>query len=225
MCLSAVCCDPLPRPLRAGYSPPKHSKSRPRRRWWEWSGRARLALTAVLYLPSRPEAASSIYHTSLAQDVISLTGRTWVIRTFDDRAWLVNFYGLFIAVGRVGLYTSLPRLLVEGVPPLANMLLLLDPCLLELGSIEVNDHLKLITATARTTATEATCPLCQQRSQQVHSHYSRTLADLPCCGQRVRWIIQVRRFRCLNANCKRKLFTERVRRCALIPLVGGVQHH
>jgi zinc-finger of transposase IS204/IS1001/IS1096/IS1165 len=85
----------------------------------------------------------------------------------------------------------------------------LDPCLLELGSIEVNDHLKLITATARTTATEATCPLFQRTSQQVHSHYSRALADLPCCGQRVRWIIQVRRFRCLNANCKRKLFSER----------------
>ena len=99
---------------------------------------------------------------------------------------------------------------MEGVPLLANMLLLLDPCLLELGSIEVNDHLKLITATARTTAAEATCPLCQHTSQQVHSHYSRTLADLPCCGQRVRWIIQVRRFRCLNANCKRKLFTERL---------------
>jgi transposase len=93
---------------------------------------------------------------------------------------------------------------------LANLLLLPDPCLLELERIEVHDHLKLITATARTTTPEAACPLCQHTSQRVHSHYSRTLADLPCCGQCVRWIVQVRRFRCLNPECSRKLFTERL---------------
>jgi len=103
---------------------------------------------------------------------------------------------------------------VEGAPLLVNLSILPDPCLLELMSVEVNDSLKLITATATTTATEAACPLCHQLSQRIHSHYSRTLADLPCCGQRVQWIVQVRRFRCLNPECKRKLFTERLPTCA-----------
>lgn len=97
---------------------------------------------------------------------------------------------------------------------MANIVLLPDPCLLTLMHIEVNDQVKLITATATTTASEAACPLCQQTSQRVHSRYYRTLTDLPCCGQRVKWIIQVRRFRCLNASCKRKLFTERLPTCA-----------
>lgn len=97
---------------------------------------------------------------------------------------------------------------------MVNLSILPDPSLLELMSVEVNDSLKLITATATTTATEAACSLCHQLSQRVHSRYSRTLADFPCCGQRVQWIVQVRRFRCLNAECKRKLFTERLPTCA-----------
>jgi len=108
----------------------------------------------------------------------------------------------------------LAKISAEGVPLLANIVLLPDPCLLELVQVEVNDQLKLITASATTTASEAACPLCHQASQRVHSHYHRTLTDLPCCGRRVKWIVQVRRFRCLNPSCKRKLFTERLPTCA-----------
>ena len=97
---------------------------------------------------------------------------------------------------------------------MANLSILPDPCLLELKSVEVNDALKLITATATTTVLEAACPLCQQPSKRIHSHCRRTLTDLPCCGQRVKWIIQVRRFRCLNPACSRKLFSERLSTCA-----------
>ena len=78
---------------------------------------------------------------------------------------------------------------------MANLSILPDPWLLELMSVDVDDALNLITATAATTASQAPCPLYQQLSQRVHSHYRRTLMDLPCCGQRVKWIIQVRRFR------------------------------
>jgi transposase len=106
------------------------------------------------------------------------------------------------------------RKLVEGVSLVANLSILPDPCLLELMSMEVDDALKLITATATTTASEAACPLCQHPSHRIHSHYRRTLTDLPCCGQRVKWVIQVRRFRCLNPSCKRKLFSERLPTCA-----------
>ncbi len=71
----------------------------------------------------------------------------------------------------------------------------------------------------------ARCPLCTQESDSVHSHYQRRLKDIPCGGQAVCLHLMVRKFFCHNPACQRKIFTERVRRCALIPLVGGVQHH
>jgi transposase len=92
----------------------------------------------------------------------------------------------------------------------ANFSILPDPWLLELLSVEVDNALNLLTATATTTASQATCPLCQQPSPRIHSHSRRTLTDLPCCGQRVQWIIQVRRLRCLNPECSRKRFSERL---------------
>lgn len=97
---------------------------------------------------------------------------------------------------------------------MATLSILPDPHLLELKHVEVDEALQLIIASATTTASEAACPLCQQSSQRVHSRYLRTLTDLPCCGQRVKWIIQVRRFRCLNPACSRKLFSERLPTCA-----------
>jgi transposase len=69
------------------------------------------------------------------------------------------------------------------------------------------------------------CPLCIQASSQIHSQYQRTLQDVPCAGRKVVLHLSVRKFFCRNPACARKIFTERVRRCALIPLVGGVQHH
>lgn len=87
-----------------------------------------------------------------------------------------------------GVY-CLTKNMVEGVLHLAHLLLLPDPSFLEVVNVEVNDQLKLITVTATTTATEAACPLCQHTSLRVPSHYHRTLADLPCCRQRVQWIV------------------------------------
>src|SRR5438034_4996316 len=69
------------------------------------------------------------------------------------------------------------------------------------------------------------CPLCAQASSQVHSRYQRTLCDVPCGNRKVVLHLSVRKFFCRNPDCARKIFTEQVRRCALIPLVGGVQHH
>lgn len=103
---------------------------------------------------------------------------------------------------------------MEGVHPMAHVLLLPDAAELELSSIEFDESTKILVATALTTAQTARCPACQQPSKRVHSRYIRTLADLPCSGQPVRWQVQVRRFRCLNEACKRKLFTERLPTCA-----------
>jgi transposase len=97
---------------------------------------------------------------------------------------------------------------------MASVLLLPDPRTLALVSIEVNEEAKMIIATARTTSKEVLCPVCQQPAQRVHSNYSRTLADLPCSGQRVRWFLLVRRFWCKNTECPRTIFTERLPTCA-----------
>lgn len=44
-------------------------------------------------------------------------------------------------------------------------------------------------------------------------HYTRTLADLSCFGQRVCWLVQVRRFFCRNPCCEQKFFAERLPTC------------
>jgi transposase len=44
----------------------------------------------------------------------------------------------------------------------------------------------------------------------VHSHYVRTLADLPWQGRVAALQIQARRFRCANAHCARQVFAERL---------------
>ncbi|HEU5376653.1 MAG TPA: ISL3 family transposase [Ktedonobacteraceae bacterium] len=97
---------------------------------------------------------------------------------------------------------------------MVSLVVLPDPMLLSLVNIEVDEIADLITAFAVTTSAEARCPLCQQASEKIRSHYTRTLADLSCFGQHVCWLVQVRRFFCRNPNCKRKIFTERLPTCA-----------
>jgi len=99
---------------------------------------------------------------------------------------------------------------------MASVVIPPDPTVLELLSLEVDTSVNLITAFALTISPEAKCPLCQQASGKVHSHYTRTLADLSCFGLRVCWLVQVRRFFCLNPTCKRKIFAERLPTCAAV---------
>lgn len=54
------------------------------------------------------------------------------------------------------------------------------------------------------------CPECGQRSRSRHSSYVRRLQDLPWQGLTVQILLRVRRFRCRNRDCPRKVFTERV---------------
>jgi transposase len=67
------------------------------------------------------------------------------------------------------------------------------------------DH---VTVSARARAVEAACPLCNRRSRRVHSRYRRCLRDLPWQGRQVRPELQVRRFRCADAGCPRRVFAE-----------------
>lgn len=91
--------------------------------------------------------------------------------------------------------------------------MLCPPFLPDSAGLEVQ-HITIESGVAtvllRTTGSVGVCPLCGEPSTHVHSHYTRTLADLPCCGSRVQLSLQVRRFFCVNSCCKRKIFAERV---------------
>jgi transposase len=54
------------------------------------------------------------------------------------------------------------------------------------------------------------CPECGWQSRSRHSSYVRRFQDLPWQGLTVQILLRVRRFRCRNRSCPRKVFTERV---------------
>ncbi len=62
---------------------------------------------------------------------------------------------------------------------------------------------------ARSASAASPCPTCGLPSSSVHSHYSRTLGDVPAHGRRLRIRLAARRFRCRDAACERRVFTER----------------
>jgi transposase len=51
------------------------------------------------------------------------------------------------------------------------------------------------------TQTVSYCPLCTQPSEQVHSHYRRVAADVPCGLRPVSLSLEVRKFFCRTPNC------------------------
>jgi hypothetical protein len=67
-----------------------------------------------------------------------------------------------------------------------------------------------IQLTLRATHLQAACPLCGTLSRRVHSSYQRSVCDLPWAGRSVHCTIAVRRFRCGDAACPRRIFTERL---------------
>jgi transposase len=67
-----------------------------------------------------------------------------------------------------------------------------------------------LTFVLQSTATTAACPLCGESSARPHSRYVRRLADLPCQDRPVRLHVEIRRFFCANADCRRRIFAERL---------------
>src|SRR5216683_8257693 len=87
-------------------------------------------------------------------------------------------------------------------------ILLPDPACLHLSLLRADEQ--MITAVVATTAHEAICPVCHTHCERVHSRYVRVLADLPWMGCAVQLELHVRRFFCLNQECARRIFTERL---------------
>jgi len=75
---------------------------------------------------------------------------------------------------------------------------------------QVEVDAQIITIEAHVEASEAACPLCQTMTERVHSHYTRTLHDVPCGMKALRLVVQVRRFFCDQATCPRRIFAERL---------------
>ena len=90
--------------------------------------------------------------------------------------------------------------------------LLPDPTTLRLDQLAVTaDGAALVFAISSIQACPQ-CPLCEQEATRVHSHYQRTVADLPWAGLPVQITLTVRRFFCDQLDCPRRIFTERLPR-------------
>src|SRR6266702_3242195 len=88
--------------------------------------------------------------------------------------------------------------------------LLPDTITLDLDTCDVDDTAAQITLAVRSTQAMALCPLCTTPAQRIHSHYERTLADLPWAAYHVRLQLRVRKWFCRNRQCPRRIFTERL---------------
>jgi transposase len=75
---------------------------------------------------------------------------------------------------------------------------------LEMTGIEISDE--VLTIMLVSTQMAPRCPA----SRCVHSHYMRRMTDLPCGGQRLRLLVQVRKCFCEVSTCARKIFSERL---------------
>src|SRR5918997_1308752 len=67
-----------------------------------------------------------------------------------------------------------------------------------------------VSLTLASTSLPVACPVCGHATARLHSHYRRTVADLPWSGRRVRLLLSVRKFRCPRIGCPRRIFTERL---------------
>ena len=105
----------------------------------------------------------------------------------------------------------------------------LAPCGLAIESIETEADTLRIGATPISTA--ATGPVCGTVSARVHSRYRRTLTDLPSQGRRVVLTVCARRFRCVQADCRQRIFAERLETTVGGPFarrtvrLEGIVHH
>jgi transposase len=81
---------------------------------------------------------------------------------------------------------------------------------LHLDACTVNNAATRITLRVRSTQATARCPLCTTRARRIHSHYERTLADLPWAQYRVRLQLRARKWFCAKRHCPRRIFTERL---------------
>jgi transposase len=95
--------------------------------------------------------------------------------------------------------------------PSATHPLLALPNYLRIADIaNTPENSSTITIALTSVRPSACCPLCQHPSRRVHSHYERTLQDLPCGEKSLVLRVTIRKFFCPNRRCQRKVFAERL---------------
>jgi transposase len=77
------------------------------------------------------------------------------------------------------------------------------------GMVEQIQMADEITVTLRATSPTAPCPCCGTEAKRVHSRYTRHLHDFPSGERALHLRVEVRRFFCPKATCRRKIFAER----------------
>ena len=81
---------------------------------------------------------------------------------------------------------------------------------LQIDTLEFDATAPALMLTVTSIQSQPRCPRCCQTATRVHSHYVRTLADLPWAHLPVRLLLQVRKCFCDTPTCPRRIFTERL---------------
>ncbi len=81
---------------------------------------------------------------------------------------------------------------------------------LEVTDLQCDPAQQKVIIIARPADRQPQCPCCHTPSSSLHSHYQRSLTDLPCLGRGVHLQLSVRRFRCREKTCSRHIFCERI---------------
>jgi len=68
----------------------------------------------------------------------------------------------------------------------------------------------VITVIVHSRQKQPCCPSCNEPSKSFHSHYRRSVSDLPWHDIAVRIQLNTRKFRCRNEVCRQKIFCERL---------------
>lgn len=89
-------------------------------------------------------------------------------------------------------------------------LLLPDPTRMRCDNVTHMEEDRRIFLQLTANAVDSVCPICNQKTNKVHSRYNRHLADLPWADVPVSICLEVRRFFCRNESCPRAIFCERL---------------
>jgi hypothetical protein len=88
--------------------------------------------------------------------------------------------------------------------------LLPNSALLQLENWQFDEATPQIRLIISSVQTVVKCPVCDQPTQRIHSRYERRLTDLRWSDYSITLQLCVRKFFCINALCKRRIFTERL---------------
>lgn len=82
--------------------------------------------------------------------------------------------------------------------------------LLQLESCNIDSEQATVKLVVSSVQTLVECPVCNYPTHKIHSGYERKLADLSWANYSTSIELHVRKFFCINAECKRQIFTERL---------------